>query len=56
MYTGLVAPDSAPLKYLLTYKMSWDQLELFFAVLGHEVGGVIIQHPANSLVSTNSYW
>ena len=30
MYTDLVAPDPAPLMYLLTYKMSKDHLVLFF--------------------------
>ena len=33
MYTDLVAPDPAPLKYLLTYQMSQDHLELFFAAV-----------------------
>ena len=51
MYTGLVAPDAAPLKYLLTYKMSQDHLQL----LGHQVGAVIIQRPVSSLASTNSF-
>ena len=33
MYTDLVAPEPAPLKFLLTYKMSQDHLELFYAAV-----------------------
>lgn len=43
---------NGPLKYLLTYKMSQDQLELFFVPLGVEVGGVRIRQQ-HSLSSTH---
>ena len=55
MYADLVAPDPAPLKYLLTYKMSQDHLELFLQLLDHQVGVVITLLPASSLASTNSF-
>ena len=55
MYTDLVAPDPALLKYLLTYKMSHDHLELFLQLLGHQVGVVITLLPASSLASINNF-
>ena len=38
IFNEMVGKESAPLKYLLTYKLSQDHLELFFGAV-HAAGG-----------------
>ena len=50
MYTDPVAPDPASLKYLFTYKMCQDHLELFFAAV-RSSGGCSNNPPSSHFIS-----